>query len=180
MSNLRCPTCDQLFAPGDVDTSLVDCPFCGRLILRTAASRPEAATDPDPSPALSIRSIALTDEFSGRYRLEGPLGRGAFGTVFRATSLATRRPVAIKFLTGSSDAAALARFRREAEALGRVRHANVVEIVEVGALGVYPYLVTELVDGGSLEGAIENRELRSLAEFRGLASDCLLGLQACH
>jgi serine/threonine-protein kinase len=76
-----------------------------------------------------------------RYRLDELLGEGGFGAVWRATDHALDRAVAIKFLH-TSDEDALRRFRREARALGHLRHPNCLQLFAFDATenGV-PFLV---------------------------------------
>jgi CHASE2 domain-containing sensor protein len=89
----------------------------------------------------------------GRYRLEQRIGEGATGIVYRALHLGLRKRFAVKLLKAAAPAPeALARFRREAEALGQLRHPHVVEVTDFGidtAAGT-PYLVLELLEGISL------------------------------
>jgi CHASE2 domain-containing sensor protein len=92
----------------------------------------------------STREIVL----DGKYRLEERLGEGAIGVVYRAVHLGLKKTFAVKLLkTGTPDS--LARFRREAEALGQLRHPHVVDVTDGidAAAGGIPYLVMELLDG---------------------------------
>ncbi|NOU33362.1 MAG: protein kinase, partial [Polyangiaceae bacterium] len=68
---------------------------------------------------------------AGRYQLGRPIGRGAFGVVYEATDQSTGRALAIKVLT-AVDPEQEGRFRREVDALRALRHAHIVEVVDVG------------------------------------------------
>jgi class 3 adenylate cyclase/predicted Ser/Thr protein kinase len=87
----------------------------------------------------------------GRFQLEGKLGEGGMGSVYRALDLQSRRSVAIKILRKdlSESRHARRRFAREARAAGMLDHPNIV-----GVLKFYdearPYMVMELVDGVSM------------------------------
>lgn len=86
----------------------------------------------------------------GEWRLVRELGRGGMGVVYEAVSESGRR-VALKTLLGSASPLARERFRREAEGQGRADgHRNVVRIHSVGVHEELPYLVTELLTGGTL------------------------------
>jgi serine/threonine protein kinase len=96
------------------------------------------------------------DLLDGKYRIEERLGQGGMGAVYRATHLGTRRTVAVKVIHPrlSSDDEFVFRFRREAEAAGRLRHPNVVDVTDFRfaptPAGRVAYLVMEYLDGGTL------------------------------
>ncbi|MBP6836900.1 MAG: protein kinase [Kofleriaceae bacterium] len=84
----------------------------------------------------------------GRYRLEQPLGAGAMGLVWAAWDPELERRVAIKLLrTDSADADARTRLLREARALARLQHPNVLAVHDVGEAMGEVFVATELVDG---------------------------------
>jgi CHASE2 domain-containing sensor protein len=90
----------------------------------------------------------------GKYRIERVVGEGATGVVFEAVHVVLQRRCAVKLLrtVHSLSPDALVRFHREAEALGRLRHPNIVEVSDFGVdqdTG-QPYLVMEYLDGITL------------------------------
>lgn len=91
-----------------------------------------------------------------KYQIEQLLGQGGMGAVYRATHLGTRRTVAVKVIQPqlSSHDQFVTRFRREAEAAGRLRHPNVVDVTDFGFAetdkGPVAYLVMEYLDGCTL------------------------------
>lgn len=90
---------------------------------------------------------------AGKYRLDGRLGAGAMGAVYRATD-AAGQPCAVKVLQSAiADDETRERFRREAEALFELKHPHVLEVRDYGvdAQRDAPYLVMELLEGRSLE-----------------------------
>lgn len=87
----------------------------------------------------------------GRFQLEGKLGEGGMGSVYRALDLQSRRSVAIKILRKdlSESRHARRRFAREARAAGMLDHSNIVRILKFYD-EARPYMVMELVDGISM------------------------------
>jgi serine/threonine protein kinase len=92
----------------------------------------------------------------GKYRVGRPLGKGGMGAVYLATHLGTTRTIAIKVIVpelAQRDEFIL-RFQREAEAAGRLRHPNVVNVTDFGLTTLsgtsLAYLVMEYLDGQSL------------------------------
>jgi serine/threonine-protein kinase len=107
-----------------------------------------AKTEGSVAPAV----LEMGDTFDGRYRVTRALGRGGMGTVYEVERARDGRKLALKVVTGAMSAKQAARFAREAEIGARLRHENLVSIVDVGiAAGATPFLVMELVQGGSLE-----------------------------
>ena len=90
----------------------------------------------------------------GRFVVAGTLGSGGMGVVFDAFDPALDRRVAVKLLKpdlwGSSAGDGERRLHREAQAMARLSHPNVVTVHEVGTIGEQAYLVMELVDGETL------------------------------
>jgi hypothetical protein len=97
-------------------------------------------------------ALDVGDLFDGRYRVTRGLGRGGMGAVYEVERTRDGRKLALKVVTGAMSAKHAARFAREAEIGARLQHENLVSIVDVGiAAGATPFLVMELVQGGSLE-----------------------------
>ena len=96
------------------------------------------------------------DVLDNKYQVEQLLGKGGMGEVYRATHLGTKRTVAVKVIHPQLSAydQFVARFRREAEAAGRLRHPNVVDVTDFGIAqttnGPVAYLVMEYLDGCTL------------------------------
>jgi serine/threonine protein kinase len=96
----------------------------------------------------------------GRYRVEGLLGTGAMGEVYRAYDPVIDRLVAIKVVrtelaAGSGSEQWLQRFRREARAAGRRFHPNIVAILDFGEDDGMPFLAMEYVEGRSLDAILK-------------------------
>lgn len=127
----------------------------------------------------------------GRFELESRLGGGGMGTVWRAQDLLLHRYVAVKEVRppdidlAEYDPAAAEMLRqrvlREARALARVEHPNVVTIHHIvdGGEGTYPWLVMELVQGGSLADRLARGPMAP-AEAARLGRGVLDALNAAH
>jgi tetratricopeptide (TPR) repeat protein len=91
------------------------------------------------------------------YELHGVLGRGGVGVVYRARHLGLDRPVAIKMLIAGSFAgpAERAKLLREARAVAKLRHPNIVQVYDVGEVHGRPYFTMELIDGKTLGEQID-------------------------
>jgi eukaryotic-like serine/threonine-protein kinase len=116
---------------------------------------PSAATvvaAPSPAPPPGSPVAAAGALVVPGYEVEGELGHGGMGVVYKARHVKLNRPVALKVVRTGAQAnpEALARFRTEAEAVARLQHPNIVQIYEVGEHQGPPYFSLEFVDGGSL------------------------------
>ena len=101
--------------------------------------------------------------FIGRYEIIAELGRGAMGSVFKATDPAVGRTVALKTihsaaLSGEQSEEYRARFYREARASGVLAHPGIVPVFDVGEHDGAPFLVMEFVEGRTLADAIKKGE----------------------
>jgi tRNA A-37 threonylcarbamoyl transferase component Bud32 len=126
-----------------------------------------------------------TIEALGKYEIKRPLGRGAMGTVYEGWDPIIARRVAIKTvrLPDASDPEteeALARFRREAQAAGRLTHPNIVGVFDYGETADLAYIVMEFVDGPPLKDVLDKHERFVLADIVRIMEDLLAGLQFSH
>jgi serine/threonine protein kinase len=92
--------------------------------------------------------------YIGKYEIRREIGRGAMGVVYEGYDPSIKRIVALKTirseqLAGDS-AAVIARFRREAQAAGRLNHPNIVSIYDFGEDGGAWYIAMEFVQGREL------------------------------
>lgn len=116
----------------------------------------------------------------GTYRLDYQLGRGGMGTVYRATDTKLNRPVAIKLVsTDLADASARRRFQREAQLASSLNHPHIITVYDAGELEGRQYLVSELVDGGTLRDW-STASLRSWQEVVELVIGLADGLATAH
>src|SRR2546428_3025146 len=116
----------------------------------------------------------------GPYRIEAALGEGGMGVVYRALDTKLNRPVAVKFLFDDlADTAARRRFQREAQMASSLNHPHILTVHDAGDFEGRQYLVTEFVDGGTLQtwAKQEKRVWRQIAELLIGVAD---GLATAH
>lgn len=121
----------------------------------------------------------------GRYAVEGRLGQGAMGVIYRGYDPALDRAVAIKLVRADlmSDEGRgeyVERFRREARAAGRCSHPNIVGVFDYGLHEENPYLVMELVEGVTLGQVLRERGQLPAEQAVGYVAQMLDGLAAAH
>ncbi|BBM84068.1 serine/threonine protein kinase [Candidatus Uabimicrobium amorphum] len=95
----------------------------------------------------------------GKYRLLEELGRGGMGVVYRAFDAELQRECALKVLLSNSDNDAIERFKREAIAIAKIRHPNIIQIYEVHQKKPYFFAMT-YIDGLPLDQYISNLDLK--------------------
>ncbi|MFD5476152.1 serine/threonine-protein kinase [Streptomyces hawaiiensis] len=123
---------------------------------------------------------------AGRYRLEEKLGRGGMGVVWRATDQLLGRSVAVKELPhDESLSAAQARRQRdrtlrEARAVAQLSHPHIIVVHDVVEDDVRPYIVMELIEGGSLADRLAQRGPVDAAEAARIGIALLGALGAAH
>ncbi|MFE5681483.1 protein kinase [Streptomyces erythrochromogenes] len=123
---------------------------------------------------------------AGRYRLDARLGRGGMGVVWRATDQLLGRRVAVKEMVLdpalSLDEARLQRERtlREARAAAQVKHPHIIVVHDVVEDGERPYIVMELVEGGSLADRLARTGPVDPAEAAGIGIALLGALRTAH
>ena len=121
----------------------------------------------------------------GKYRVEGILGQGGMGTVFRAFDVAINRQVAIKTINKAlldpiDLQYALTRFRHEAQAIGRLTHPRIAAIYDYGEDPEIAYIVMEIVNGVSLFQHMQEQAQFSLKEIGEMVRQLLDGLGYAH
>jgi serine/threonine-protein kinase len=117
-----------------------------------------------------------------KYRLAERIGGGGMGDVFRAEPTVPGRSVAIKFLhhelAQNSDLSQ--RFFQEAQAVSRIRHTNVVEVIDAGVGEMGPYIVMEYLDGESVGAALLRVGRFDIDAAVGTCIPVLEALDAAH
>jgi serine/threonine-protein kinase len=117
-----------------------------------------------------------------RYRLTRPLGVGASAHVYVAEDVSLRRRVAIKVLHPglAGDEAFGRRFRAEAQVVAALRHPNILRVYDWGEDEGRPFLVMELLEGGSLRALLDRGQLLSPAQAAAVGADVARALDYAH
>ena len=117
-----------------------------------------------------------------RYRLIRPVGTGASAHVYVAEDVTLRRRVAVKLLHPAlaDDEAFLKRFQAEARVVAALRHANIVRVYDWGEDAGAPYLVMELLEGGSLRSLLDAGHRLTPSQAAVVGADVARGLDYAH
>ena len=141
----------------------------------------EEATPATTSPEAAVPGETFIHERIGRYRLESFLGQGAMGRVYVAHDTQLDRRVALKLLTAKATASQEARGRmlREARAMAKLAHPNVVTVYDAGEDEGQTFLAMELVMGVTLATWLTERT-RTWREVLKVLLEAGIGLAAAH
>jgi eukaryotic-like serine/threonine-protein kinase len=112
----------------------------------------------------------------GRFRIEGRIGSGGFGTVYRAWDERLQRPVAVKVIDRGQGAP---RVTREAQAVARLGHRNIATLYELATDGEKAFLVSELIEGETLRTLGRRGELTDRLVAR-VGADSAAALTHAH
>ncbi len=138
-----------------------------------AQARPRARPEPSDAHVLP-RGAAI-----GRYTVLGLVGRGGMGEVYAAYDAELDRKVALKLLADHSrDERARARLLREAKAIAKVPHANVIVVHDAGTYDERVFVAMEFVDGPTLKAWLETPRARH--EILAVFASAARGLAAAH
>ena len=162
---------------------------------KSVAERRLSSTDADPhesipsgtilSPSEPFNAMVQPTSFAdGRYQVRRFLGEGGKKKVYLAHDTLLDREVAFALIkTEGLDEAGRSRIQREAQAMGRLgSHEHIVTVFDLGQEQDQPYMVTELMGGGDVEGLIENATDRrlNLDQAINIAKETCRGLDFAH
>jgi serine/threonine-protein kinase len=125
----------------------------------------------------------IGEVFAGRYEIQGVLGRGGMGVVYRAHDRDLDDAVAIKTLRGealSADPSLLDRFKQEIRLARRITHPNILRTHDLGETGGLRYLSMEFVRGLTLKQLIEASDVLPTPVGLRIAKQLCAGLAAAH
>ena len=153
----------------------------GPPVTETFVLRPEQAEQARAKSDRVAESFeaAANEQRLGHYLLARKLGQGGMGTVYEAFDEHLARRVAIKIMRSGGSAIEQRRLIREAQAMAKLSHPNVVRVFEIGVQGDVAFIVMELVDGTTLgQWLVERR--RSLSSILAVYEAAGRGLEAAH
>lgn len=167
------------------------CPLCGASETQKASSLEEMPTielahEGDQARPRAKRDLgsltAIGQVYASRYRVDGILGRGGMGQVFRIHDMVNHIDLALKILQPSPDdnSDRAERFKREIGILSRINHPTVPRIFDWGIFEGDLFFVSELVDGHDLRSEIRRRGAWNAAEASELAATVADALAAAH
>lgn len=118
----------------------------------------------------------------GRYRVEAKIATGGMSTVYRGLDVRLDRPVALKVMDSryAGDSQFLTRFQLEARAVARLKDPGLVAVYDQGIDGQHPFLVMELVDGGTLRELLRERGPMPPHAVAAVLRPVLGGLAVAH
>lgn len=161
--NTKCSRCGATVSP---DALQGICPAC---LLALNLSAPTEELGPEgtrvsQSPPPNGPSIEELKNLFPQLEIIGSLGRGGMGAVYKARQPGLDRFVALKILLrresgAGADTAFAGRFSREARALARLAHPDIVAVYDYGEAGGYPYFIMEFVDGLTLREVLRRGKL---------------------
>ncbi|MCG8418532.1 MAG: serine/threonine protein kinase [Proteobacteria bacterium] len=132
-----------------------------------------------PESAETLRGVSPTVTI-GRYAVLEELGRGGMGTVYAAYDDKLDRRVAIKLLSASASGREGRRLEREALALARLSHSNIVHVYDVGAHENQMFIAMELIDGEPLNRWVKREPRPGWREVLEVCLQAGRGIAAAH
>lgn len=118
----------------------------------------------------------------GRYRVDALIATGGMSSVYRGLDLRLDRPVALKVMDSryARDEHFLTRFQREARAVARLKDPGLVSVYDQGIDGQHPFLVMELIEGGTLRELLRERGPMPPHAVAAVLGPVLSGLAVAH
>jgi eukaryotic-like serine/threonine-protein kinase len=131
---------------------------------------------------MTPRTHASGTVVAGRYKIIDRLGGGGMGDVYRAEHELAGRVVAFKLLREdfAHDEDLVRRFFQEAQAVNRIRHPNIVDVLDAGFCELGPYVVMECLEGTSVHGALARLGRLDATTALAIVMPMLAALEAAH
>ncbi|MFK7819174.1 MAG: serine/threonine-protein kinase, partial [Planctomycetaceae bacterium] len=147
-----------------------------------AESLVEATVVSDAIPLDATVSIAMPRGTIGRYKIDGKLGQGGMGTVYRAVDPDSGQVVAIKMMNASmaESKVTVERFHKETRLLAEVNNPWVTNLLDSGETDGVPFMVLEFVDGTHLGEELQKRKQLPESEALSIVADIARALLPAH
>jgi serine/threonine protein kinase len=183
---LRCPKCDRRYTvQGYAANRRYKCGDCKLYlefpmdnVLKATAIEPPAVEAAPPEP----KKEEPQGPVIGKYRLIRPVGRGGMGTVHLGEHVETKKQFAVKILAEqfAKLPEIVKRFKREALTGEKLNHPNIVQIFDIDQEGKSFYIVSEFVDGQSLEKLLLSEKRLAPDRAIRIMKGVLAALQHAH
>lgn len=154
-----------------------------RAVTQAGAAEATMRLEGDSAAPLSRRELEAGSTFASRYRVEGVLGRGGMGVVYKATDLQLDEVVAIKTLPQravSSSPEDVERFKREIRVARKITHRNVLRTFDYGEADGWYFISMEYVRGYTLADMLEHPDRMTMRSALGVMRQISRGLEAAH
>ncbi len=152
------------------------CPKCAKQLAATVASCPD---DDLPMRVVDKLEGQILD---GKYKIVEYIGAGGMSTVYKARHIVLDKILALKLLQPHllGNARFVQRFQREAQAMARMQHPNLLTVHECGFLEGVPFLLLDFIDGKSLDVLIRERSRLSVGQMITIILQVADGLINAH
>ncbi|MBX9951840.1 MAG: serine/threonine protein kinase [Candidatus Obscuribacterales bacterium] len=152
------------------------CPVCAKQLAATVSHCP------DDGSAMKIVDKLEGQILDGKYKIVEYLGAGGMSTVYKARHIVLDKILALKLLQPHllGNARFVQRFQREAQAMARMQHPNLLTVHECGFLEGVPFLLLDFIDGKSLDVVIRERSRLSVGQMIVIILQVADGLINAH
>lgn len=152
------------------------CPKCAKQLAATVASCPD-----DDSPMRVVDKLE-GQILDGKYKIVEYIGAGGMSTVYKARHIVLDKILALKLLQPHllGNARFVQRFQREAQAMARMQHPNLLTVHECGFLEGVPFLLLDFIDGKSLDVLVRERSRLSVGQMITIILQVADGLINAH
>jgi len=161
-------------------------PAIGRVLVEQKKEPPQPVQAPKPGDQAATPyppSQPSSEDILGGCRLLKKIGEGGFGAVYKAHHLALNIPVAVKVLiskTPGGNAPGEDRFLREARIAARLKHTNIVGVLNVGIEHGIHFIVMDFIEGKSLQVLLKEKGRLPISSAVGMFSQICQGLHYAH
>ncbi len=143
----------------------------------------DPVTHPPTIPGVQSQVRSIVQRL-GRYNIDGVIGTGAMGIVYRAEDPLLQRRVAVKVLSADLSATEGVDFRerffREARSAGQLSHPNIVTIYDVGQTNGIPYIAMEYLQGFTLRETLDSGNVLPIKKVMDIIVRVIRGLEFAH